>query len=248
MKTLHVMIVLALMAGWSIGQTFTDDHRLRAVTQVIEPEVDPDANPLKVDIDVEAGIKVNAQVSCEVGELVRFDARGSDVESLVWDVLPPTDDFEVVDDGFRSFFSARAGGEYLILIAGAKDGKAFLWHQPLAVMGAAPPLTGLTAKVNQWLKLMPPMVKEERNAKLRQMAAIFRTTASDQSVKVDQILDATARANSAVLGEDIQKWIPFLDKLGSELDTLVDADKLKTREQYQGTWSEIATALERNAK
>lgn len=77
------------------------------------------------------GIVLAAPDICEVGELVRFDATSSDVDSLTWDILPPTPDFEVVDR--RAFFSARNSGEWLVILAGAKNGQSFLSHKKIVV-------------------------------------------------------------------------------------------------------------------
>ena len=86
-----------------------------------------------VNVDIaKSDINLDAPIECEVGELVRLDARESNVDSLVWEIIPKTTDFETVNR--RAFFSARAPGEYLILIAGAKEGKAFLMHHKLRVV------------------------------------------------------------------------------------------------------------------
>ena len=135
MKPLQFALVLAVLGGWLIGDGITQ-HRGE-----YKPAAFQEADVEDVAVEVDPGINVHAPMECEVGELVRFDARESEVDSLVWDIIPETEDFEIVDDGFRGFFSARAGGEYLLLIAGAKDGKAFLWHQSLRVRGAPAPIT-----------------------------------------------------------------------------------------------------------
>jgi hypothetical protein len=64
-------------------------------------------------------------------------------------------------------------------------------------------------------------------------------------IDVDGILEATALANTAVLGEDLEKWVPFLKSLEDELDAHIEAGGLKSREDYRDTWLAISKGLER---
>jgi len=204
----------------------------------------PIAGQLNQTVDPTPGIQLKAPLTCDVGELVRFDARDSEVDSLVWDTIPATNDFEVV--GLRAFFSARSGGEYRILIAGAKDGKAFLVHQKITVKGVAATLTGLTGKIDNWLGTVPKDMPGRKD-KLLAMAGVFRKL-SQGDIDTDKILESTALANSAILADTIASWAPFLDKLGTELDDMIDDRKLEDAGDYRKTWAEIARGLEINAK
>jgi hypothetical protein len=196
------------------------------------------------EVEVEPVFKVSIQDECEVGELVRMTAEG-DVEGIRWEIKPATPDFEVIEDGRRALFSARQGGEFLIIVAAAKDGKPFLYYQTLTVDGGVQtPVSDLSRKVATWLKRLP---KDTPKAKIRQVAGVFRKLANSDTA-VEKMLEATALANSAVIGDDLDKWVPFLDGLGNELDAMVDAGNLKTREQYRSTWLEIAAALDKGAK
>lgn len=194
----------------------------------------------------EVGIVIDAPEFCDVGELVRLDATESQVDGLTWQVLPYTEDFEVIEDGRRAFFSARPGGApaYLFIVAGAKDGKPYLQHFTITVKGQLPPgpLT-LSQQVASWVSKVQDY--EEKDAHCLALANVFRELAVKEDVSVDQILEATALANTAVLGEDLDKWVPFLESLGKELDAILEAGALKTREDYKDTWVAIADGLER---
>lgn len=201
-----------------------------------------------VDLDGNAipGVVLVAPDTCEVGELVKLDATASVVDGLTWQIIPDTPDFEVYDSGRRAHLSARVGGEsFLIILAGAKDGVPFLYHKTIKVNGAPIPLTGLTAKVKRWLTLLPDGTN--RDAKLLAMAGVFQKI-SEQEIDTTDILKTTALANSAVLGESLTTWKPFLDELGKYLDAKVVDGKLSTRDHYQTTWASIARAMERNAR
>lgn len=189
------------------------------------------------------GIILKAQDICQIGELVRLDARDSTV-NLTWQILPATDDFEVVDDGKRAFFTSRIPGSYLIIVAGAKEGTPYLVHHTIVVEGNVDPgpMT-LVQKVSGWVRQVEEY--EGKNAKAAAIAEVFRSLAVKEEISVDKMLEATAVANSAVLGEDLDKWIPFLEALGNELDAFVEAGELDTREQYKEVWLLIARGIER---
>jgi len=67
------------------------------------------------DAREEGQILLAAPSVCEVGELVRIDLRESTVTTTLLVVTIPellaTDDFEIIDDGKRAFFSSRGAGE-----------------------------------------------------------------------------------------------------------------------------------------
>lgn len=196
-------------------------------------------------VETEIQLVLRAQKTCEVGELVRFDASESTVEGLTWQILPKTNDFEVIESGKRAFFASRTPGEYLIIIAGAKDDVPYLKHWTIRVRGEITPPGPKTidTKISDWLTLVPESETKVANAKA--MALVFRQTAAKEDVDVENLLEATAIANVGILGDDLEVWKPFLVALGEELDTYIESGQLGTREQFQGVWVKIAEGLER---
>ena len=182
----------------------------------------------------------------EVGELVRLDASESDVDGLTWKIIPATPDFEVIEEGRRAFFSSRVPGSYLIIIAAAKEGIPFLKHHTLEIVGNDPtPPTpkNLTSKVRRWVKDVEDYDGKETHAAA--LAAVFRKLATAEDVSVDDMLEATATANTAVLGDNLEQWIPLLKPLGTELDAITEAGGLETREDYKTVWINIAEGIEK---
>lgn len=244
----------ALFAAWPVVHpVLGNSDKLNAITHIAQgpiggtvfPIAGQDAEP------TEAGLKLRAPDMCEVGELVRFDVSESTVDGITWQILPYTEDFEVIEDGRRAFFSARAesaGGTFLIMVAGAKDGQAFLLHHTIAVAGQpGPPVPEtLAIRVTSWAKKVADYEKRKDHAMA--LAGVFRKLAEADDVKVEQMIEATATANSAILGADLDKWMPFLEALGKELDAYVEADQLTTKEQYKEIWNQIAEGLEKAAQ
>ena len=202
------------------------------------------SHPIAGQEEPEAEIILHAPDFVEVGELVRLDARDSTVDKLTWQIIPYTDDFEVIEGGVRAFLSSKTPGEYLIIIAGAKGGEPYLIHQRIIVEGeeVAPGPESLESKVAGWVRKVDNY--DGKQAKGIAIAMVFREIAGKEDIAVDQILEATALANSAVLAGDVDKWVPFLDALGHELDGY----ELSTREEYKSLWLSIANGIEKALK
>jgi len=225
----------------------------------IRPVAQPSALPIAgqsfyiagqdaVDEAEKSGIVLRAQEDAEVGELVRLDASESEVDSLTWQIIPATTDFEVIEGGRRAFFSSRNGGTYLIIIAAAKDGKAYLQHHTIEVIGedVEPTPENLASRVRRWAKAVEDYEGKQTHAVA--LAQVFRKLAEAEDVSVEDMLDATATANTAVLGDDLDKWLPLLEPLGAELDVITAAGQLETKEQYKNVWLSIAKGIESGTK
>lgn len=192
-------------------------------------------------------ITLRAKKLCEVGELLRLDATESTVDGLTWQIIPKTNDFEVIENGRRAFFSSRTpGSEYLVILAGAKDGKAYLKHHKIRVRGELPapgPKT-IDLKISEWLDLVPESEFKKEDA--IRVATAFEETASKLQageMDVDNMLEATAVANVVALGERLEDWKAFLTELGTEMQIYVDSGQLETREQFLEVWATVAKGL-----
>lgn len=256
-RILFFLVTVAAFAAACYHFGVTDKIGTNRVAHVAIGGMNPNALPVagqsfpvagqEEEPSKESGIILRAQDEAEVGELVRFDASDSDVDGLTWQIIPYTEDFEVIEDGRRAFFSSRVGGRYLVIIAAAKDQKPFLQHHTIEVIGGeiAPGPENLAARVRRWAKKVDDY--EGREAHALALAGVFRKLATADEVTVDGMLEATATANSAVLGDNLENWLPLLEPLGTELDVITEAGKLKTREDYKDVWLKIADGLEKAA-
>jgi hypothetical protein len=187
----------------------------------------------------------NGRKTVQVGELVRVDLRDSDLTGIDIDILPSSKDFEIIDGGKRAYFSSRVGGEYLVLIAGAKEGSAALGYFRIIVKckSAPTPATQEVARLcEDWIALVEEY--EGKNEHIAAVAGVFRKLADKQDVKVENMLEATAVANSAILGDSLDRWLPFFDKLGGQLDEYGKQGKIKSRDDYRQTWLAISDGIE----
>jgi hypothetical protein len=184
-----------------------------------------------------AEIELNAPDTCVVGELVVLDASPSLSVELVWEITPTTDDFKIF--GKQACFSGREPGEYLVIIAGVEEGVPVLRTHRLVVEGGAVS-SDLATRMKGWAKTV---TSENVSEEALKFAQSFRALAGAK-IPVEQMLEATADANRRALGESLDAWKPFLDRLGLYLDSLAVDGKLKTAEQYKETWLRLADVIE----
>lgn len=232
--SLRMFLAIVLVIASPVTRTYSDSP---VASQVDVPADEP---------ELAVGIYIDAPSVADVGELVRFDASKSNVEGMRWSIKPETPDFETIEQGRRAFFSARehdAGRTFLITIAGAKGGAAFLQHHTIEIAGGGGGSNGrsLTSRVRSWVSKVPEY--ESRAEHVLAVSQVFRKLADAEDVDVGRMLESTATANSAVLGDDLEKWLPFLETLGAELDRMVSEGELSTREQYRDAWLAIADGL-----
>lgn len=220
-----------------------------------EPIKTAKSSPIAIQEPAGEDLILNAPNVAEVGELVRLDLRESKAVGIKWKVVPETTDLEIIDGGKRGLFSSRVAGTYQFIIAGARGDAASLIHHEIIVAGGQPtpgpgpgpaPVIPLDQKVAGWSKTIKDYPNKKAHAAA--MAGVFRKMADTKDVQPEQILEATALANSAVLGADLDKWVTFLDEMGKELDTRVEAKTLETREQYRDAWLQIAAGLDKISK
>lgn len=217
---------------------------------VTEPQLF-EHDTLLVPEDEDWKIQLNVTNICGVGELVRIDLRKSTVATTLVVVTIPdllaTEDFEIIEEGRRAFFSSRVPGEFLVIVAGAKNDKPYLLYQRISVEGdgdtPSPIVVSLSTKVAGWVRKVEAY--EQRNAHGLALVGVFTRLSDSSDVAIDDMLEATALANSAVLGSDLSKWEGFLDGLGTTLDDYLNADQLSTREDYRQVWKQIAKGIRR---
>jgi len=61
------------------------------------------------------------------------------------------------------------------------------------------------------------------------------------------IIEATAEANRAALGDELDAWKPLLKKIQATLANMARANTLTTPEQHKAVWLEIAEGLRKYA-
>lgn len=177
-------------------------------------------------------IILDAQDECEVGELVTLDASASSAKTFIWQVIPETKNFVVIEDGARAFFSSSTSGEYLIILAGADDNRVGCVTHKLTVLGEPEILDPFTTLVKSWLP---------ENSDPELLKALSRSfEESAKANDVESLIKATAVANRAVLGVNLDTYKPFLVAFSTYLRVEYQS---KSFEEHQQLWRNIARIL-----
>lgn len=190
----------------------------------------------------EAKIVLSAPSSARVGELVRFDVSASVADCFKWLVTPPSQDFEVYAEGRKAVFSGRMPGEYVFVVAAAKDSTVDVIRHVIIVRG--PPPHPTTDALDEWI----PFWAFTLNLPSEDAKALSQSF-EDVAARADTLKDpedwirATAEANRAALGEKLPIWKPILDKIGEVLLKKAQNGELMTPEQHKTVWLEIVRGL-----
>jgi len=89
--------------------------------------------PLVYENYQNAEVVLTAPVDCRVGELVTLDASDSEMDSITWNISPPTMNFTIIDGGKQAIFSAEKVGNYIITVAVVNGKKVDLKITKMAV-------------------------------------------------------------------------------------------------------------------
>ena len=182
-------------------------------------------------------IIVDAPSTYEIGQLVTLDASQSKADELIWKIFPATENFKV--QGTIALFASGQPVDYTIIVV-ARRGKHLtckvlkLKHGNNKVINT---LTPFEQEVKTWL----PSDK----AGAKELAQSFKIVAGtiDSGVfdTVDGVIMATARANTAALGDRLGTWKPFLQRFQEYLE----ANPPATIADHSTMWKNMAVALEK---
>lgn len=108
-----------------------------------------------------------------------------------------------------------------------------------------PDLTGLAKLSRDWAAELVP--KDGRAADAAKLAQSFDSVAVKIAAGVlktaDEVAEATTEANRAALGERRDAWVSWGRRLAEYLVAEAKAERLKTPEDHQQAWGEIAKGL-----
>lgn len=194
----------------------------------------------------EAAIVLVAPDQVGASQLVVLDVSGSIADSYKWEVVPASPNFMVIDGGKRAVFSA-ASGEYLFIVAGAKDGTVDVKIHKLKIEATVPSNT-LKAKVMDWAKQINSPSKRDDLIRLSQSFSSIASTVAVGGLTPENILDATKASNQKALGASLSYWQPLFDQLAADLKARAEAGELTDAESHVKAWNAIAEGLAEYAK
>lgn len=184
-------------------------------------------------------IIVDAPSKYEIGQLITLDASASKADELIWKIFPTTENFKV--QGTVALFASGKPIDYKIIVV-ARRGKHLACKilelkYNSKMVHVTNTLTPFEQEVKKWL---PP-----DKAGAKQLAQSFKIVAGtiDSGIfdSIDGVIMATARANTAALGDRLEIWKPFLQRFQEYLE----ANPPATIADHSTVWKNIAIALEK---
>jgi len=195
-----------------------------------------------------AKVVLKAPDKVKVGQLVTLDVSASTANTYSWKVIPPTENFRVIEGGKEAVFSSQTGGDYVFVIAVAKDDTVDVHVHTIKVTGGQPqPGDDLVTKVASWCEKVESPTKRDDALKLAQSFSSVSAVISETMTPAD-IVEATKKSNRDALGDNVEQWVPFLEGLQAELKTLAEAGKLEDTAAHAAMWRSIADGLKAYAE
>jgi len=247
------MLVLGLVATCFLA---VDKYWLKPVS--------PDPYVITPDpvVNAKAEVIIEGPVEIKIGQLARFTVEKSAGKTFKWQVLPATavENLQIYDDGRRAVFSSPETGEVVFIVACSNDGDVDVKTYALKIITGTvvPPVnpdtpvnpaTGVAGKVYEWAKtVQSPNLKAEAKQLADSFNAIAKRIDDGQLTTADAVAAATKAGNQTALGNSIQAWVPFLEKLQKEMRTQAEAGLLVTPPQHAILWRQIAEGLMNIAK
>lgn len=191
----------------------------------------------------QAKVVIKAPEKVKVGQLVTLDVSGSTASTFSWQVIPPTENFRVIEGGKEAVFSSQVGGDYLFVVAVGKDDTVDVQVHKVTVTGGQPqPTDDFATKVAAWCEKVESPTKRDDALKLAQSFSSVSAIISDTMTPAD-IVEATKKSNRDALGSNLDHWVPFLESLQAELKAQNDAGKLQDTAAHAAMWRAIADGL-----
>ena len=224
------------------------------------PVVNPTPTPVPSPIDPAkpadpnaANVVIEAPANVNAGDLVVFSVLKSSANSFSWKIVPDTKNFLVIDGGTRAVFSGGAGGgEFLVIVSGAKDNTVDVKTHKITVAGGNTPPSpnDISGKVGGWADSVTSPNKRDEAMKLAQsFLSVSSTIAAGVVTSPADIVEATKRSNRDALGEaGVKLWAPFLEALNTELKSQAEAGLLTDAEAHAKAWRSVGTGLKAYAE
>lgn len=190
-------------------------------------------------------IKITAPTTISVGKIAVIDVSATEADSYAWSVSPASEVL-IFENGQKLAFAHYQPGQYLFIVAAAKDGQVGLREHIIEVTGGPGPPgpETFTDRVKRWSEQV-----QSRNKKAEMLAlsgnfsSIASAIAAGAFKEPEKIVATTADMNKQALGENAKAWDPFFQSLRAELNARSQAGTLSTLDEHATLWREIAAAL-----
>jgi hypothetical protein len=201
------------------------------------------------DGPAEATVKIIAPDKAKVGDLIVIDLSESIGSGFDVVVSPTPPGMMIFDDG--RIIVCGTGNKaltYTFMISCAVDGDSDIEIHKIEITGLPRVPVGpgdeVVEKVKDWVSNVKSPSKRDDALKLAQSFASVAIVIDQGTFSTpEELVRATATSNREALGDNLEKWTPFLDHLMAELKAMADINKLTDVEAHGTVWKEVAQGL-----
>lgn len=186
-------------------------------------------------------VGITAPTEVKLGDLVILEVTGEAAASYKWKIVPESDNFLVIDNGKRAVFSHGIEGNFMFILAAAKDGDVDVVTHDLRVVGK-PSYSGIETKVRQWVRGVNT-TKDEAEKLANSFKTVAMVARSGQIRDIEGFIQATKVANQDAIGANLESWAPFRAALNQELTSKHEAGELPDLDAHIQYWIELSEAL-----
>ena len=192
-------------------------------------------------------IKYEAPATVAAGTVGIIDVSATGADSYAYSVHPPLA-CHVFEGGTKLVFASPGGGEFVFVVAAAKDGQIGLVEITIPVEGGVPepvPPSPETFK-SRLTSAVATVSHATKSKEADSLAANYETVASMISAGIikdpEQIEKVTLERNVETLGPNRQAWSRVSAVVTAEITAREEAGTLN----YADLWREIAAVLRGN--
>lgn len=186
---------------------------------------------------------IEAPIEAQPGELVILEAKIA-AASYTWKVIPDNENYKIIEDGKKLIFSSQYPGQYIFVLAAAKGDTVDMIVHTINIVVYEPepePAPIVEPAVDTFIELVKTWLPEdyEHNEPML-LSRSFELVALIGHDDIDKFLKVTALSNRTSLGEELDKWKPFLEKVSQYCKENLAEKDIDAHIEF---WLELAKAL-----
>lgn len=194
-------------------------------------------------------VVINTPDKVKVGDMIVVDVSESKGKGFDLKIIPEPPRVRVFNNG--SVICCGTGSknvEYLFIVSCSDGERSDVKTKVIKVTGGSDgtvnPSTSLEERVVTWCEGVESPTTRDDALKLAQsfyaLAGVIETGAFSS---VKEMMQATIASNQDALGDNLDYWTPFLDRMEQELMARARAGQLPSVEAHGPVWRKIADGL-----
>lgn len=181
---------------------------------------------------------IEAPIEAQPGQLITLEAK-IPAASYTWKVIPDNKNYKIIEDGKKLIFSSQYPGTYIFVLAAAKSDTVDIVTHTINIKSKSNP--NPDPKPDNFIELVKTWLPEnyDHNEPML-LSRSFELVALVGHEDIDKLLKITAASNRSALGDNLEKWKPFLTEVSKYCQENLDD---KSIDEHIDFWFKLAKAL-----